>query len=65
MNWNGILNWIKWIMIWNECGFEKIWYFGVLKWFEMWFWKDMIFWYIKMIWKEVLKGYDNLIYWNG
>ena len=27
--------------------------------------KGMIFWYIKMIWKEVLKGYDNLIYWNG
>ena len=35
--------------------------FGVLKWFEMWFWKDMIFWYIKMIWNEVLKDMIFLI----
>ena len=25
-------------------------------------WKVMIFWCIKMIWKEVFKGYDNLKY---
>ena len=46
MNWNGILGWIKWIMIWNEWSFEKIRYFDILKWFE----------------NEVLKGYDILIY---
>ena len=76
MDWNDILNWIKWIMIWNECGFKKIWYFDILNdWnvvlktydiliyldgLKMEFWK---IWYfdIKMIWKEDPK---DMIFWN-
>ena len=36
---------IFWYIKWLKCGFENIWYFDILKWFENGVLKDMIFWY--------------------